>query len=389
VFAGRNYSAVVSPYPDDPGRTRRRRWFTVPWGTPVVTFENIFLSTKDQVCREDVIGEHVATAIWTNATAPHLYLPGFKGTPIRWCGNAGQWLNGPLTSDPVPAINPNTGAPVCCGFVGILCQGGVADGGRVQLVSFDAGGVADGGRGQVVSLAYGGAADGGGEKVVSYAEGGVAAGGYTVPAPVAEGGVAGGGSTAVASYELTAGGVAGGGSTAVASYELTAGGVAEGGNGSGMTYILASGGVAGGGGSTVASWEPAAGGVADGGTFLPPKQLINCSSCTGGKGAYQFSLTCSGVTNGACSDCANVNAAFTLSNTVSCHWESSTVTVCGIGQRWTLDPDLISGWSLKFGTASQYALSGSWDCKTAATFTRTFAAGSCNTWPATIVLTPL
>jgi hypothetical protein len=116
----------------------------------------------------------------------------------------------------------------------------------------------------------------------------------------------------------------------------------------------------------------------------------NCQP-SGMAATWRFSL--SGITNGTCADCANLNTTFTLSYTGGCLWQSNSITLCNtlftlwgmscVGNTWQLS---IPG----NGAVAHYGLpNASFNPFGPNTFTLVTTGANCTGWPATITITPV
>jgi hypothetical protein len=177
------------------------RWYFAESNAPLLGVPSIFYARSwDYDLAQLPLGE-IQGSFRSSRNRPPLPRP---RSAYGRCGTADQWANGCLTTDPLPAVDPNTELRVCCGPGIVLgLGGGLAGGGIVSPPTMQgAGGGLAGGRGlpfPPVQLGAGGALAGGtfyGAGVPYVGAGGALAGGtFSSPVPVqlgAGGALAGG-----------------------------------------------------------------------------------------------------------------------------------------------------------------------------------------------------
>lgn len=111
-----------------------------------------------------------------------------------------------------------------------------------------------------------------------------------------------------------------------------------------------------------------------------------CSNCSGGLCSNQFTFTPSGMTNGSCVDCNNLNITFTLttSGAGTCIWTTPTFILCAGGNAyWKLTQSFLQTTLTLYSgdgvtIAQEYTYSGSWDCLSQLTLTLVSTFGYCN-----------
>ena len=121
------YDVPVCFFRDAPGLVTVVHYFFVPSTNLAMPFPHAF-DPKNWDIGERVapVGQQLGIVRFT------------KGNPSRryqganFCGTIDQWQNGCLTTDPLPPIDPTTGAPFCCGRVGQLAAGGFLLAGGAQ-----------------------------------------------------------------------------------------------------------------------------------------------------------------------------------------------------------------------------------------------------------------
>ena len=113
-----------------------------------------------------------------------------------------------------------------------------------------------------------------------------------------------------------------------------------------------------------------------------------------------WELTVAGVSNSACSTCADYNGTFCLfySNavhpSVACIWDSTQTGTCQAGIRWQLlynpGADLWALNSNTFDAGGDYSLGGgSFDCEGPNTLSQVSSGDdSCTNWPSTLTIEP-
>lgn len=106
---------------------------------------------------------------------------------------------------------------------------------------------------------------------------------------------------------------------------------------------------------------------------------------------YQVKVTLSGITAGACLDCANLNGTWTLTHQSACLWQTANITVCG--QAVPLNFSAFGGNQLNLnhsgsGITWAVTLGSPWDGRSAVTLSRT-GSGSCSTVPTTVTVSPV
>jgi len=116
-----------------------------------------------------------------------------------------------------------------------------------------------------------------------------------------------------------------------------------------------------------------------------------CSFCSGGAAAAEFTFTPVGITNGSCSNCANLDQLTTLRYFAACEWVATTPTVCTGAQFWTLTYDGTTIRLVHTALVSVYTLAvAAWDCKSTRTLNNSGGGNTlCKTPPSTIKITPV
>jgi hypothetical protein len=144
------------------------------------------------------------------------------------------------------------------------------------------------------------------------------------------------------------------------------------------------------------SWNDLMGGM-DSARIAEGDSLVNCAECSGGA-PQQFEVTFTGVTNGTCNDCNNVNGDHVLDHMGGCNWKKDGIQVCSGSEELDLDiggdPDEEEGrqWTVTLTTATghvSYFLEEDWSksCQEQKTLTLQTSPGACN-WPDTITVKP-
>jgi hypothetical protein len=137
----------LHPYIDRPDIRFRVKWFRAHPNAQLFRLPTIF--GWDQ-WRERRIGDVFPGFEWRYDWDRGSQLPLPPGT--NYCGTPDQWLNGCLSTDPVPTIDPITQLPMCCnpgtafvagglavgggvsGTMGLTLRGGLASEGTIQLI---------------------------------------------------------------------------------------------------------------------------------------------------------------------------------------------------------------------------------------------------------------
>ena len=124
--------------------------------------------------------------------------------------------------------------------------------------------------------------------------------------------------------------------------------------------------------------------------------IDGCDVCPNGA-ARQFSLPLSGVANGTCSDCNNLNQTFTLDYAGGCSWSASLDFIC-IGHTVEFSMTVVSSSEVTLtildaasGQDAFYQASSlGWDCKSPLTLTLTSNSFTeCTNLPAHITIYPV
>lgn len=271
---------VIHPFRDRPDIGLPVRWYRVPFNNGPLQHPTIF--DFDQWSGRDHLADQ-----FPGFEQSYTYDLGVQTNELKGLGECGtdqQWLEGPLSTDGAPAIDPRTGQAVCCGPAVTLIAGGQAEGGVVvEPMPFMgvAGGQAEGGQalagGLPIGLA-GGQAEGGLAGIVAVAvqlAGGQAEGGeidvFPVLSQIAGGQAEGGQVFGDQVVSMLEGGQAEGGDV-FQLYYLVSGGQAEGG-GLGPRQATASGGQAEGGTAIripFSVFAPAGGGALGGAVLVGP-----------------------------------------------------------------------------------------------------------------------
>jgi hypothetical protein len=116
---------------------------------------------------------------------------------------------------------------------------------------------------------------------------------------------------------------------------------------------------------------------------------FGCMACPDGAASvYTFPL--SGLSNGSCMDCGNLNGLVTLTYVGGCQWQSGQVVACGVASHYLLN---IASGSVTVNLIGPAGLTWSrsitgWDCLSPLTLPRTDASGACTGVPSSITLTP-
>jgi hypothetical protein len=116
---------------------------------------------------------------------------------------------------------------------------------------------------------------------------------------------------------------------------------------------------------------------------------------------YQYRFTMSGVTNGGCTDCANLNQTFTLTFGTGCAWAFQETVLCGSSSAFGLNyRDALTNY---YGDGQAYfvlglvvceykILASAWSCTGSNVLTLDTShtgSGYCNNLPSTITLDPV
>jgi hypothetical protein len=139
-------------YADDPTKITEVQWYFVPedgpWLGRSYSFGSLTWDKKDGI-PEPSIGEVYHPQPYANGRPPYCVRPG------GICGTVDQWINGALTTDPVPPDYPDTQIPECCTCLCPVERGGNAIGGTAtaELALFTGvAGNANGGTGSAVGI---------------------------------------------------------------------------------------------------------------------------------------------------------------------------------------------------------------------------------------------
>lgn len=126
---------------------------------------------------------------------------------------------------------------------------------------------------------------------------------------------------------------------------------------------------------------------------LPP---VACSACDGGLAYSEYTVSISGVQGAANSNCAIMNATWTLTNTRTCFWAAAfNYSFCGdlFGTLYLRNPSLTpGGWEIfeaASGTSWILASGASWDCVSPVTLYLVPGTSCCTGWPATVTVAPV
>jgi hypothetical protein len=123
----RAYSVPCRFFKDRPDLITYIRWYTVPNDRPFMPFPTQFMSRRwERQLPQTPLGELIQGFSHARDYPP----PGVTGA--GFCGTADQWLNGCLSTDPLPPINPANGLPVCCASNVQVGFGGEAEGGPAE-----------------------------------------------------------------------------------------------------------------------------------------------------------------------------------------------------------------------------------------------------------------
>ena len=259
------YTSDMHFFRDAPARTIKVRWYFVPLQRPTLGLQTLFVQRNwDRHTGFAGLGELPRTWPYYNGVdVVHL-----DGTGL--CGSAEQWLEGCRTTDPVPAIDPVTGQPVCCGRRAATSPGGKIKGGRTMVCYFaerSSGGKIKGGSSKV------------GVPIVS--QGGKIKGGLSaVSVPVtSSGGKVKGGSSSTASKKFTSSGgkVKGGSSVELVKHITSSGGKIKGG-GTVQRFVSSGGKLKGGSSVEILKKVTSSGGKVKGGDDRKQPK-VNLSVC--------------------------------------------------------------------------------------------------------------
>jgi hypothetical protein len=101
-------SGFIRPYRDAPWITLPIRWYVVPDTSPYLSLDTCFFWDQWPKQEPTVYPAIEDAYKWNSGKS--------SGNPVGLgiCGSKDQWLNGCLTTDVPPAIDPLTGLPVCC-----------------------------------------------------------------------------------------------------------------------------------------------------------------------------------------------------------------------------------------------------------------------------------
>lgn len=120
--------------------------------------------------------------------------------------------------------------------------------------------------------------------------------------------------------------------------------------------------------------------------------VVGCGQFPNGA-ASQFAFTPSGIGNGGCNDCANLNAPTTITYQSGCTWNGAA-TICGALRPsvWSFAYDSFAGlWKLNFSTGEAVwtAAGAGWDGRSplALTLSSSFV-GNCSNYPNQITIAP-
>jgi hypothetical protein len=123
----------------------------------------------------------------------------------------------------------------------------------------------------------------------------------------------------------------------------------------------------------------------------------SCPECPGPMAA-RLSVSLSGITNGTCTNCADLNRSMvmTAQGEGACSWNSSPdfTNPCpgGIFNYWTISLDESrTQWVLGCNLGAVYQVAvDSWDCQSLVDFILTSVSDNfCLGWPATLRVTPV
>jgi hypothetical protein len=114
-----------------------------------------------------------------------------------------------------------------------------------------------------------------------------------------------------------------------------------------------------------------------------------CSACPDGA-AVQYRFSLAGISNGVCTDCANLDGDVTVTWVGGCTWQSPGVSVCG-------QPPV--PWVLTIGASTidldgpisliYHASRGGWDCLSPLLMPILFSGPACVGYPGSVTLTPV
>jgi hypothetical protein len=103
----------MRPDPNDPSADFQVRWYFVPNDREAIGVPTVFGSSVwDEYAFLDQPGEQRDTRVW-NRGGPPLFQPLESPPPL--CGAEELWKVGWTTDTPGLPLDPNTGAPACCG----------------------------------------------------------------------------------------------------------------------------------------------------------------------------------------------------------------------------------------------------------------------------------
>jgi hypothetical protein len=122
----------IRPFRDRPDIRLPIRWYKVSRSNPVMELPTLFVFDQwRERANETSYPGFESSYSWEQGRDTL----GLKGD--HFCGTAEQWLEGPLSTDPLPPVDPTTGIPECCKgpltHFPVVSLGGKAVGGRSLL----------------------------------------------------------------------------------------------------------------------------------------------------------------------------------------------------------------------------------------------------------------
>lgn len=120
----------MAMFRDDPSRVVPVQWYFVDPTKNAIDFPNLFGSNIYDRWEKisPAVGEQFEPHPYSTGTTP----PGLSKGGL--CGSQQQWQEGALTTDPIPAFQPNSVSPICCSPVPFWGVGGTRDGLKFPLV---------------------------------------------------------------------------------------------------------------------------------------------------------------------------------------------------------------------------------------------------------------